>query len=132
MLIEWQEAWLLGEDRIDAEHLALVATINALYAAAEHAEGREGIFALLLELVERTKRHFAYEEQLMESHEYPGIAPHRQQHRKLLSVVDDVMQNVSGLDSEVLLRSVGTFDEWFIAHVETDDLALGRFLVARG
>ncbi len=130
MLIEWQDSWLVGEERIDAEHLTLVSIINALYAAAERGADRDEVFALLLSLLERTKLHFSYEEQIMEYYDYPSESAHRKQHQRLLRVVHLLLQNVTGLDSEVILKTVGTFDEWFIAHVESDDAALGEFLKA--
>ncbi len=131
MLIEWREDWLLGEDRIDAEHLEMIGIINRLHGAVEHGEGREAVIAILRSLLGRTHGHFAYEESLMAATGYPGAAVHRDQHQKLLGVVNILVHNLELVDDESVLGTIGFFDDWFVIHVETDDSALGRFLLER-
>ncbi|MEI6559809.1 MAG: hemerythrin family protein [Rhodospirillaceae bacterium] len=131
MLIEWREAWLLGEDRIDAEHLAMVSIINALHGAVSRGEGREAVTAILRSLLERTQEHFAYEESLMAATGYPGADIHHEQHHMLLGLVAILVQNRELVDDEIVLGTIGFFDDWFISHVETDDAAFGRYLAGR-
>lgn len=131
MLIEWREAWLLGEERIDAEHLEMVGIINALHGTVGRGEGKEAVTAILRSLRERTKAHFAYEENLMAACDYPEAAAHREQHAKLLGILNILVENLELVDDEIVLGTVGFFDDWFVIHVETDDAALGRFLRGR-
>ena len=131
MLIEWREAWLLGEDRIDAEHLEMIGIINGLHGAVERGEGKEVVTAALRSLRERTREHFAYEEKLMAASEYPEAAAHGDQHQKLLGIVNILVENLELINDEIVLGTVGFFDDWFVIHVETDDAALGRFLRER-
>ena len=131
MLIEWQEQWLLGEDRIDAEHLALIGLINTLLEAAGRGAGREEITTILRSLINHTRAHFAYEEGLMAATGYPAAAAHREQHERLLGIVTLLAENMELVDGEITLGAMSFFDDWFIIQVEHDDSALGRFLAAR-
>lgn len=131
MLIEWQEAWLTGDDRIDAEHLELVARINALHAAVDGGGDREAITAGLRAIVERTREHFAYEESLMAATGYPDAAVHRERHGMLFGIVNLLAESIELVDGEIVLGTIGFFEDWFIGHVECDDADLGDFLAAR-
>jgi hemerythrin-like metal-binding protein len=131
MLIEWREAWLTGEERIDAEHLDLVARINALYAAIGAGEGREAVAAALTAILERTRAHFAYEESLMAATAYPEAALHHERHQTLYGMIKLVAETVAMVKTEVALGTVDFLEGWFIGHVESDDAALGRYLAAR-
>ena len=131
MLVEWQEAWLLGEERIDAEHLEMIGIINGLHNAVGRGESREAVSALLRSLLERTREHFAYEERLMAATAYPESGPHRERHHKLLGIVNILVENRELVDGEIVLGTIGFFDDWFVTHVEGDDAALGAFLRGR-
>ena len=131
MLIEWQERWVLGEDRIDAEHLAMFGLINTLLEAVGRGADREEASDILRALVDHTRVHFAYEEGLMAATGYPAATHHREQHQKLLGIITLLAQNMELVNSEITLGAMGFFDDWFIIHVENDDSALGRFLAAR-
>ena len=131
MLIEWREEWLLGEERIDAEHLEAVSIINALHGAVGRGESREALTALLRALLARSREHFAYEEGLMAAGGYPDAAVHAEQHQRLIGILTMLLETMDITDGEVVLGTVGVFDDWFVTHVETSDAALGRFLGER-
>ena len=131
MLIEWQEAWLTGDDRIDAEHLELVSRINALHAAVDGGCDREAITAGLRAILERTREHFAYEEGLMAATGYPDAAVHCDRHGMLFGIVNLLAESIELVDGEIVLGTIGFFEDWFIGHVESDDANLGDFLAAR-
>lgn len=128
MVIEWREEWLLGEERIDAEHLEAVSLINALHGAVGRGESREVLATLLRALLARSREHFAYEEGLMAAGGYAHAADHAEQHQRLLGILTMALETVDMADGEMVLGTVGVFDDWFITHVETSDAALGRFL----
>ena len=38
MLIEWQEELLVGDDRIDTDHIEMISTINILHGAIKNGK----------------------------------------------------------------------------------------------
>ena len=51
MLIDWQDKWLTGEERIDADHHDMVLTINNIHDAVEQGESKDDILTILKALV---------------------------------------------------------------------------------
>jgi len=131
MLIEWRDEWLVGEERIDADHLDMVLTINRLHGAVEDGEVNESVAVILQSLLELTKEHFSYEECLMLVTGYPGAAGHQDEHLNLFSVANIMVYNMELADEEAVLDTVGFFEDLFIDHVESEDAPFGRFLAAR-
>ena len=131
MLIDWQDKWLTGEERIDTDHHDMVLTINNIHEAVEQGESKADILTILKALVKLTYEHFSYEECLMMITDYPRSDAHMDEHQNLHSIANILVYNIEVSNKEVVLDTIDFFEDWFIDHVENMDAELGRFLKDR-
>jgi hemerythrin len=119
---------LLSVPQMDDEHSALISQANAYAAALEAGASRTEIELRLTQLSEAFQAHFAAEEDLMRSNSFPGLAPHEDEHRRL-------MEQVTGLRDSVASGNVQICDAlalfvrlWTEQHIAGLDAAFAQFL----
>lgn len=129
----WREDWRLGVRAMDDDHRRLAALLDGI--AGEIGEDGEPIgdgFALLprlLVLGRATRAHFAREEALMRTADYPHLAAHKCEHDLLLAEFTELVREVAvrgadGLDRETL----GALKAWFLGHLLDSDRRLALYL----
>jgi hemerythrin len=79
---------------MDDQHANIMDTMNELRLAMIRSHQQVSVDELLNKLIEFTRLHFWSEEQLMEQHGFPGLAAHRDEHQRLLRLLQET---VSGL-----------------------------------
>ncbi len=131
-LMTWNERYSVGIARIDAEHRKLVDLINELYAAI--LAGREDSVTgkVLNGLAAYTLSHFATEEGLMKRYAYPGYAPHKVEHDKLVAQVKQLQQELSTGKTKVSQEVLTFLQRWLIGHMLGMDKKYSGFLQAAG
>ncbi|MCB0996729.1 MAG: hemerythrin family protein [Acidimicrobiales bacterium] len=82
--LDWTTQYDLGVTSMDAQHKALVASMNALHARAEAGAPGDELLRLVDSLADLTQRHFAAEEEHMERIGFPGLTSHKGIHVTLL------------------------------------------------
>jgi hemerythrin len=129
---EWKNDYSVGIARIDDQHKALVGFLNELYEAMKAGKGKETLDAVMINLVEYTKTHFASEESFMKLYNYPDFEVHKQKHDKMAGHVLELKQQFdSGKLTNPML--ITTFlKEWLSKHIMGTDKAYGPFLNAKG
>ena len=122
--LTWDEKWSVGISDIDAQHRRLFELFHSLCSLLD--EGRIGALgAVLDELEQYARTHFAAEEELMRAHRYPGLDLHRQAHREFNNHVLAFKRDLSS-DRSIPITT-GTFlREWLIEHVIRDDQHFAR------
>ncbi len=123
-LIEWREELQVGIPEVDDDHRALVELINRLYAQLQTGESSATIVDFLGELYASVAKHFASEEQIMQSHGYASYREHAAEHKRLLdeicAMIDDYQDGVLNDDHQMAER----LDDWFCTHFRTQDVRL--------
>jgi hemerythrin len=129
---DWKNDYSVGIARIDDQHKALVGFLNELYEAMQAGKGKETLDAVMINLVEYTKTHFASEESFMKLYDYPDFEVHKQKHDKMAGHVLGLKQQFdSGKLTNPML--ITTFlKEWLSKHIMGTDKAYGPFLNAKG
>jgi hemerythrin len=85
----WSARLTLGHDALDREHHLQVALVTGLADAIER--GRPRLASRLIDqLAGYSKAHFAGEELLMELAGYRQLDAHRQEHRAMLSEIEEI------------------------------------------
>lgn len=139
--ILWSPRHQTGIEAIDQQHRSLFLAFDELWKiTADHRLGTPwppylGIFLSQLGGFART--HFAFEEQLMADHGYPGLTAHRLQHQQLAArlaacqerCADSAMSEDQQADLEELLAFLG---DWLEHHILEQDQAYVPFLRERG
>ena len=126
-LLEWSDAYLIGVDSLDREHLDLFARVNELNAQLARHEDKSRIEETLGEIHSRMMAHFALEEKFMRDTDFPNYARHKREHERFLSNIVEVIEEfrkVPGLGySESLMAEL---KHWIINHVLTSDQELSQ------
>jgi hemerythrin len=117
--IEWQEDFATGINVIDSQHKRIIHYINQLDDARNLDE--PGIIDdVLINLVDYTLSHFAFEESLMEDAGYDASDIHIQTHNAFRSKIEDYSQrHKDGEDVADELNQL--LNVWLINHIAEDD-----------
>lgn len=109
-ILNWDNAWNSGNESIDLQHQALLAECNELIAISIQANLKESVLPKLGVVLTHIQRHFAYEEELLETLSYDELEAHKRSHRSLLDKADQLLQkSVQGnlLPSDVIRFIIG-------------------------
>jgi len=130
-LMEWSSALAVGHAEIDRQHQVLIDIANRLNGAMRSGAGRSACGAILDELLNYTVNHFAFEQKLMEQHQYADRDAHLAAHRKL---IEDVRRFKREYDAggAISVELMGFIRDWLVNHFLKVDRALARDLASRG
>lgn len=132
MGFSWSEAYATGVAEIDAQHQALLQQVDRLLAAIGDEPGAVG--RVLDFLGDYAVSHFEMEERLMERHGYPQAEAHREAHAAFVRAFGRLRYDydLDGLTDGFAELVSGWLVEWLKGHILDLDMALGRWLRARG
>lgn len=131
-LIVWNDQLSVGIEEIDAQHKVLVEIVNQLHTAILAHHGSSEVLAVLDELVDYTRIHFAVEEALMRVLAYPDYDSHKQGHEALLEQVLDFRHRVVDQGRVVTFELMHFLKQWLLVHIMESDQAYAPHFIARG
>lgn len=131
-LIDWNDNLSVNIKEVDSEHKKLIGMINELHSAMGAGKGKDALGKVLAGLVEYTKTHFSYEENLMQKHNYPGYVSHRGLHDALVKKVLDLQSNFQAGKSLVTVEVMNFLKDWLTNHIQNTDRKYGPFLNGKG
>lgn len=117
----------LAHTELDQTHQAFIRLLNQAASA-----GKDQFVAQLQQLLEHTQQHFADEEQLMQASNFPSLAEHQAEHRRVLGELQQLATRAQQGRSTLLARAYvrDKLPEWFNLHTATMDSALVAHLHA--
>jgi hemerythrin len=115
----------VGVPEIDSEHDLMLGLVRALDGAVA-AGTKVQVEALLQQLAEFARVHFATEEIMMRLYAYPEFARHQLEHAKLIDQIDRVRSELATGNVQPSKSFASALRHWFTEHVRTHDLALAR------
>jgi diguanylate cyclase (GGDEF)-like protein/hemerythrin-like metal-binding protein/PAS domain S-box-containing protein len=124
----WVAAHTVGIRVLDDEHVLLAQAIERLSAALRDGAETEHR-AQLSTLLRCTASHFANEERLMQQYGLEQLAEHRQEHRRLLHDLRNLVADDAEGSISLVLRYL---QEWLLRHIDGMDGQLGNALIAKG
>lgn len=130
---EWDGSVLTGHPLIDEQHRQLHVLFEGLESAEIGADDPQQVRDVLDQLVEYSLSHFAMEEDLMRSEEYPPdqVAEHLEEHRRFTDFVrDQVLDYRAGRVTSVL-PFVSYLRDWLAEHVHEIDRKLAQHVRER-
>lgn len=125
---ELTEDWLVGNERIDREHAALMRSLHRMKTHAEENKIEDFLgerSSFLRDLAD----HFRHEEEIMARHGFAGAARHRQTHDALWRQLADYDPDRSDMTPSEFVQ-FGL--EIFVRKILLDDLAFRDFMADRG
>ncbi len=131
-LIEWTNELSVNVRSIDEQHKKLIGMINDLHDAMREGKGSRITGDTVKNLIDYTKTHFAYEEQLMKSNGYPGFLAHKAEHEKMVARVLEFDRKI-GESTTILPTELARFlKDWLTVHILNTDKRYGPFLAEKG
>lgn len=120
MKIVWTSEYEIGIDVIDQQHRRIVDYINDVHAVLEHEAEPETVSDILLNLVDYTLSHFAFEEALMEEADYPDLTLHQMTHKTFEQQLDALTGRFQAGEM-VADELADMLQDWLLKHIVTDD-----------
>ena len=131
-LFKWTDDLSVNIKEIDRQHKMLVDNINELWRAMKDGEAREVIGGILKGLVDYTKVHFTYEEDLMEKHGYPGLAHQKKTHQIFVQKVSDFEEKNKQGKFMLSIEVMNYLKEWLQKHILVTDKKYTAFFNEKG
>lgn len=125
----WSDEYSVHLRVIDNDHKDLVTTVNTLHEAISGGAKRGQIGQIIGNLAKYVDEHFAREEALMETYEYPGLAQHKRIHRHLTRTVYAV-RIIFGSKPKMIDpgKLLGFLRDWLIHHILEEDTKYAPYL----
>jgi len=131
----WSDDYLVGVQRMDKQHRALIATLNKLHDVLMRHGDQALVDELLADLIRQTKVHFRTEEEYMQAYDYPDYRSHKELHDILLCQIEGVLETQQELEARHIrqpwderLELADFLREWLLSHIVDADKKLGDFL----
>ena len=117
-----------GQAEMDAEHRVQVGLIQALDRAVERGTDKDGIAALVRQLMDYTNVHFMSEQLLMRLGSYPDLAEHEDEHDRMMEQLRRVEAGFTLGNPKMMVAESQLLRHLLVEHIRTHDLSLGHYL----
>ena len=117
---EWNPALNLDIDVIDNQHRRIVDYINLLDVAIINKD-RQKMGEVIMELMNYTITHFAFEESLMEKAGYPISEAHKLVHEAFTTHIKNYQKRFEA-GEDVSRQLMSELQIWLTNHIKRDDL----------
>ena len=119
--LEWNDKYSVGVELIDDQHKIMFATINELIDAIDTTPTKEKLVAIIEQLVNYKKFHFATEEKYFAEFNYEKSDDHIAKHRMFNEKLAEVQSKCG--DDVILLafELVDFLEDWLVDHLMTAD-----------
>ncbi|GAB4233412.1 MAG: bacteriohemerythrin [Acidobacteriota bacterium] len=131
-LINWDDRFSVGIQRLDQHHKAMVAMVNELHDAMKAGQGQKVVGEIVQRLVNYTRNHFAAEEQLFDLYAYPDAEKHREEHASLVAKVEQWRRDLAAGRKAITLEVANSLREWLLHHILESDKKYGPYLNSKG
>jgi len=122
-LFRWNDTFSVGIQEIDDQHKTLFDLINRLFQAALERKDHAVSLEILDALIDYTKIHFALEERLLESAEYPDLPQHQLEHRKFEQELSAMAQKFLAEEKTITFELINFLKHWLKEHIMETDMA---------
>ena len=119
-MIEWDDKFSVGVQKIDEEHKKLIGIINKA-AVTNKSKKIRVVLATLDEMINYAGYHFLTEETYMVGSDYPEYLFHRNEHIGFTDKVIDFQNRVVSGDSQVVNEAQEFLKQWLVNHIQETD-----------
>ena len=113
---------------LDAQHKRLFDMADELQNAMHQGGGDAILHEHLADLINFTQAHFGAEEQSMRTHDYPGLAPHKCEHDRLLQQIVNLQSQMQAGEQVFSMDVIYFLRYWIMNHVSNSDGAYDTYL----
>jgi len=127
-LFPWTNSLVIGFPEIDKQHKKLVGLVNQLHQALKAKKGAAESEKILDELAKYTVTHFAYEEELFESHGYPKTEEHKKIHKELVEKVTSFQKDLKSGKAGISMELMYFLTDWLKGHIMKTDMEYAPYI----
>lgn len=120
-LIEWNDSFSLGIDKIDEQHQRLIALLNKLHDAMKTGQGKEVLTDILNGLIEYTAYHFKTEEDLFQKFSFEGKDGHVAEHKAFVDRLNEFQTKFGAGDAVLTMEILQFLNTWVRKHIQGID-----------
>jgi hemerythrin-like metal-binding protein len=130
MFIQWTDTYKLGIPSVDTDHKLLVDLLNRFFAQAQDGGATAELGETLSELVGQTKAHFSREEVLLDRGDYPHLAQHIAEHKRLLQQMGHFLTpyQAGSASRELTIETAEFLRHWLLDHIMQEDMPYRPYL----
>lgn len=128
----WKSRYSVGVRELDEQHRAIMRGLNQLHEEVMSGKVNEAVAPLINSLVSLAGEHFAREESLMASTQFPGLADHRAKHQALSKKVGEFIARQELGDPAAYSQFMYFLREWITRHMEKEDKEYVPWLAEHG
>jgi hemerythrin len=125
--IVWSEDLATGIRVIDGQHKRIIHYINQL-SDAQNLDDRELVGEVLINLVDYTLSHFAFEESLMDEAGYEASSIHKKTHEAFRNKISNYKERFEE-GEDVTEELYKLLNVWLMDHIADDDSSYVPFVV---
>lgn len=124
-MFEMKEEFYTGISIVDQEHAELfriAQTAMELYRDPFVVDKYDGIMAIVEELKEYAKLHFAHEEEYMESIQYKRLFSQKIDHNQFMEKLNHIdLQAIDNNQDEYIVELLNFLNDWLVHHILEKD-----------
>ena len=131
-LMQWRDQFSVKIPSVDRQHKVLIKYINQLDTASKKENSALEISHVLSGLISYTKVHFAYEEMMFRTYNYPESNDHMASHKHLLEKVAWYKRRFDNNEADIAQELLNLLMYWLNRHILQEDMAYSDFLLKKG
>ena len=128
--IEWTKDFVIGNNKIDMQHMELINIYNALLAETKKGEGNLKIKEYLKKLADYASYHFDTEEKYFEQIKYPYLNVQKKEHldfkKKVIELVKDYQSKKIRINMDIL----DFLKNWINNHIINEDVKAREYIIS--
>jgi hemerythrin len=124
--LEWNEAYRLGIEGIDAQHAHLFEIVGRIAALDAATSTKEELRDILAELSDYMRRHFADEEVYMKRIGFPEYEAHRTLHREIITFFNGAVSH-SPTIAMIQTKLKFIIKKALVDHIVGEDMKIQRY-----
>jgi hemerythrin len=128
----WKSTYSVGVKDLDRQHQTIMEHLDQLHEEVLNGKVNEAVAPLINHLVSLAGEHFATEEKLMESSQFPGLADHRANHAELAKKVAEFIARHDTGDRGAYCQFMYYVRDWMTKHMENEDQLYVPWLAEHG
>ncbi|MBJ6798770.1 bacteriohemerythrin [Geomonas propionica] len=130
-IVTWDGTLAVGHDMIDQHHEHLLELLNKTYDEFCEQKSKQGLEAVLDELIDYATYHFGQEELLMEQTDFPGKEEHLREHAYFARRVGEIQKDILAGTGHLSLEVISFLRNWLVNHISQKDTLVGNHANAR-
>lgn len=132
-MLDWRDQMNIDHGELDSDHQEQHDLIRRFVQTPGTEEERGPALKLLYELRQHSALHFLREEEVQETTAFPQMAEHKAQHRRLLDMLEELVEQIEARESPfhyhyVKDKANEVLQFWFFSHFVRADLKLRAHL----